>query len=614
MMLAHSLLAKRKSGTVVGSSGKGKLLDDTNKPQQLSRSISVNELNMSGSKNASAMNVSRSRHASISMKQGGPSFHCNGEDDQFDHNPATAHDERTEQEYTDSQLHDIDEVVAFLRKRAAIEEEYGRSMIKLSQSILGGKADDGKTGTYAEAWKHTLNLHENIGDIRLKFASSISAIADEVSTLHKNTERSRKQLKEAGYKHWKAVHESENCLEKSKKKYEGCSEDWEHALLIRETVSEGISSLMMPPSRQGGLAKSLSTMQLWKQATITKNPEKVQKQEEDARTRAAIANENYKQQLATTNTLRSNYFQIHLPRFIRMLLQTNETCDHGLQLQLIKHAHDMESMLLAEATLLSPVESDKLESGIVRTLEKIDNSSDFHQYMAAYFHNCKYFQKCDHQYSPYSMSPEAFSLANPKPVFGVDLSEVTVRDNIQVPLVVQKCIAAVEKDGLRIPGLYRVSAANHAVQKLRSQFNKDSELVDLGEWEDDISVVSSALKLYFRELPDSLFPKSMYHAFIDAARQSDECNRLISIHELVNQLNDAHYSTLQVLIGHLHNVQQLEAENRMGVQNLAIVWGPTLLDSPHDPMVAGGFDPSELRLQSKVVETILANYGRIFEL
>ncbi|KAJ3392095.1 hypothetical protein HDU84_004804 [Entophlyctis sp. JEL0112] len=328
-----------------------------------------------------------------------------------------------------------------------------------------------------------------------------------------------------------------------------------------------------------------------------------------------------------------------------MLLQTNETCDHGLQSQLIKHAHDLESMFLAEATLLSPVDGEKLgkgtrtstfflfirlpESGIVTTLERIDNSSDFHQYMAAYFHNSKYFQKCDYQYSPYSMvgaipvgcffnkifqSPEAFSLAHPKPVFGVDLSEVTVRDNVQVPLFVQKCIAAVEKDGLRTPGLYRVSAAHHAVQKLRNQFNKDSEKVDLGDWQDDISVISSALKLYFRELPDSLFPKSMYHAFIDAAKQSDERTRLISIHELVNQLNDAHYSTLQALIGHLHNVQQLEAENRMGVQNLAIVWGPTLLDSPHDAMVAGGFEPSELRLQSKVVETILANYGRIFEL
>ncbi|KAJ3354006.1 hypothetical protein HDU83_006022 [Entophlyctis luteolus] len=601
--------------------------------------MSVNELHMPASKNANSMKISRSRHASIAMK-GGPAFldaQCDVDDDnEFETHPSNMHDdERVDREYdTDDPLHDIDigkmgfdpednerivqllcdfesgfslmldrikqnmhsckvritieinfandfrkqEVAAFLKKRAAIEEEYGRSMIKLSQSILASKADDGKTGTYAEAWKHTLNLHESIGDIRLKFANSISAVADDVSTLHKNTERSRKQLKEAGYKHWKAVHESENCLEKSKKKYEACSEDWEHTLLIRETVSEGMSSMMMPPTRQGSLAKSLSTMQIWKQATITKNPEK-----------ASLIG-------------------------IQMLLQTNETCDHGLQSQLIKHAHDLESMFLAEATLLSPVDGEKLESGIVTTLERIDNSSDFHQYMAAYFHNSKYFQKCDYQYSPYSMSPEAFSLAHPKPVFGVDLSEVTVRDNVQVPLVVQKCIAAVEKDGLRTPGLYRVSAAHHAVQKLRNQFNKDSEKVDLGDWQDDISVISSALKLYFRELPDSLFPKSMYHAFIDAAKQSDERTRLISIHELVNQLNDAHYSTLQALIGHLHNVQQLEAENRMGVQNLAIVWGPTLLDSPHDAMVAGGFEPSELRLQSKVVETILANYGRIFEL
>ncbi|KAJ3120297.1 hypothetical protein HK100_012858 [Physocladia obscura] len=233
--------------------------------------------------------------------------------------------------------------------------------------------------------------------------------------------------------------------------------------------------------------------------------------------------------------------------------------------------------------------------------------------MDTYFQNTKYLQKSEYQYSPYSMSPEAFSLAHPKPVFGLDLTETSIRDDIQYPLIVEKCIQAVEKYGLRTQGLYRVSAAHHSVQKLRSLFDKDSEKVDLDEWSEDISVVSSALKLYFRELPNSLFPKSMYHAFIEAARQSDERNRLISIHELVNQLNDAHYSTLQALIGHLHNVQQLEAENRMGIQNLAIVWGPTLLDSPNDPMAAG-FEPSELRLQSKVVETVLANYGKIFEL
>ncbi|KAJ3026691.1 UNVERIFIED_CONTAM: hypothetical protein HDU68_005231 [Siphonaria sp. JEL0065] len=514
-------------------------------------------------------------------------------------------------------MYSCKEVATFLKRRAVIEEEYGRSMTRLSQSILSSKTEEGKKGSFSDAWKHSVMLHEQVGENRIKFAHTISAVAEEVSTLHKNTERSRKQLKEAGYKHWKAVHESENALEKAKSKYESCSEDWERAILTREQIIDNVYTMMMPNSRQGGLAKSISSLQIWKQATSTSNPAKVQKQEDDARTRAAIANENYKQQLATTNNLRSMYFQNHLPRFIRMLLETNEACDHGLQSQLIKYAKDLEDALMIEAATLSPIEREKIETGLVKTVEHVNNIGDFEQYMMNYFQNTKQLQKSDYQYSPYSMSPEAFSLAHPKPVFGLDLSTVTVRDDVQIPTIVDKCIKAVEKYGLRIQGLYRVSAAHHAVQKLRSVLDKDVDKVNLDEWADEIAVVSSALKLYFRELPDSLFPKSMYHAFIEAAKIEDERMRLIGIHELVNQLNDAHYSTLQALIGHLHKlsfffvklVQQLEAENRMGIQNLAIVWGPTLMDCPD----ASSFEPTELRLQSKVVETVLANFSRIFD-
>ncbi|KAI9350182.1 GTPase activating protein [Obelidium mucronatum] len=507
-------------------------------------------------------------------------------------------------------MHSCKEVAGFLKRRAAIEEEYGRAMTKLSQGILNSKAEEGKKGSFSDAWRHSVMLHEQVGENRIKFAQTVNAVADEVSTLHKNTERSRKQLKEAGYKHWKAVHESENALEKAKSKYESCSEDWERAILTREQLIGTVSTMMMPNSRPGGLAKSISSLQIWKQATSTSNPAKVQKQEDDARTRAAIANENYKQQLATTNNLRSTYFQTHLPRFIRMLLETNEACDHGLQTQLIKHARDLEDALMIEAGTLSPIDPEKLDAGIVKTVENVNNIGDFEQYMMAYFQNTKQLQKSDYQYSPYSMSPEAFFLAHPKPVFGLDLTTVTARDDVQVPKIVDRCIQAVERYGLHTQGLYRVSAAHHAVQKLRSALDKDDDKVNLDEWADEISVVSSALKLYFRELPDSLFPKTMYHAFIEAAKLEDERLRLITIHELVNQLNDAHYSTLQALIGHLHNVQSLEAENRMGIQNLAIVWGPTLMDCPD----ASSFDPSELRLQSRVVETVLANFHRIFEM
>ena len=39
----------------------------------------------------------------------------------------------------------------------------------------------------------------------------------------------------------------------------------------------------------------------------------------------------------------------------------------------------------------------------------------------------------------------------------------------------------------------------------------------MDDWTQDVPVITGALKLYFRELPDSLLPKSMYYTFIDAA-------------------------------------------------------------------------------------------------
>jgi hypothetical protein len=46
----------------------------------------------------------------------------------------------------------------------------------------------------------------------------------------------------------------------------------------------------------------------------------------------------------------------------------------------------------------------------------------------------------------------------------------------------------------------------------------------------------------------------------------------------------------------------------MGIQNLSIIWGPTLMDCPNvNP------DPAEFKLQSRVIETVLANYEKIFD-
>jgi len=49
----------------------------------------------------------------------------------------------------------------------------------------------------------------------------------------------------------------------------------------------------------------------------------------------------------------------------------------------------------------------------------------------------------------------------------------------------------------------------------------DVEAVDVQspEWSSDINVVSGALKLWFRELPEPVLTFGLYDAFIEAARE-----------------------------------------------------------------------------------------------
>ena len=60
------------------------------------------------------------------------------------------------------------------------------------------------------------------------------------------------------------------------------------------------------------------------------------------------------------------------------------------------------------------------------------------------------------------------------------------------------------------------------------------------------------------------------------AEHDNERLRHIRLHERVNDLPDPNYSTLKYFMGHLHKVVQHEAQNAMSIQNLAIVFGPTL--------------------------------------
>uniref|UniRef100_A0A8D0FLE5 Rho GTPase activating protein 27 n=1 Tax=Strix occidentalis caurina TaxID=311401 RepID=A0A8D0FLE5_STROC len=193
-------------------------------------------------------------------------------------------------------------------------------------------------------------------------------------------------------------------------------------------------------------------------------------------------------------------------------------------------------------------------------------------------------------------------------VFGCSLQALCERERGTVPRFVLQCIQTVERRGLDIDGLYRVSGNLATVQKLRYKVEHDEHLdLDDGRWE-DIHVVTGALKLFFRELPEPLVPLSHFDKFIAAIKMQDPTRRGRCVRDLVFSLPPAHHDTMKVLFRHLCRVIEYKEENRMSVQSIAIVFGPTLLR----PASEEGNMAMHMVFQNQVVEHILNQYSYIF--
>ncbi|XP_059811683.1 rho GTPase-activating protein 27 isoform X2 [Hypanus sabinus] len=193
-------------------------------------------------------------------------------------------------------------------------------------------------------------------------------------------------------------------------------------------------------------------------------------------------------------------------------------------------------------------------------------------------------------------------------IFGCNLVDLCRREGTTVPRFVLKCIQAVENRGLDIDGLYRVSGNLAIIQKLRFKVNHDENVnLEEGPW-DDVHVITGALKLFFRELPEPLFPYNYFNNFIAAIKLVDLAQRLNYMKELISSLPAPNHDTMQVLFRHLCNVVDCRSQNRMSSQSMAIVFGPTLLK----PETESGNITIHMVYQNQIVEYILNQYQHLF--
>ncbi|KAM4651628.1 rho GTPase-activating protein 33 isoform 2-T2 [Discoglossus pictus] len=199
-------------------------------------------------------------------------------------------------------------------------------------------------------------------------------------------------------------------------------------------------------------------------------------------------------------------------------------------------------------------------------------------------------------------------------VFGTDLGEHLLNSGEEVPRVLLSCAQFIEKFGV-VDGIYRLSGVSSNIQKLRHEF--DSERVpDLSRdtYLQDVHCVSSLCKLYFRELPNPLLTYRLYQPFSEAMSVTSEEEKLIRVHDLIQQLPPPHYRTLEYLMKHLSLLSTHSDRTGMHARNLAIIWAPNLLRS-RDIETAGtpGADAfREVRVQSILVEFLLCNVETLF--
>ncbi|XP_069547058.1 rho GTPase-activating protein 9 isoform X3 [Brachyistius frenatus] len=211
-------------------------------------------------------------------------------------------------------------------------------------------------------------------------------------------------------------------------------------------------------------------------------------------------------------------------------------------------------------------------------------------------------------------------------VFGCSLEMLCERERSSVPRFVRLCTEAVERRGLDTDGIYRVSGNLAVIQKLRylvnheravttdgrymfpAEFVQEEKLnLDESEWE-DIHVISGALKLFFRELPEPLVPYGFFTDIVETVKMSNYMDKVDRLKCLILNMPPPNHDTLQFMCRHLKRVLEYTDTNRMTTQNIGIVFGPTLMRPERD----NGNMAVNMIYQNQAVELILTESDHIF--
>ncbi|KAJ8401405.1 hypothetical protein AAFF_G00386360 [Aldrovandia affinis] len=177
-----------------------------------------------------------------------------------------------------------------------------------------------------------------------------------------------------------------------------------------------------------------------------------------------------------------------------------------------------------------------------------------------------------------------------------------------IPRLVESCIRFINLYGLQHQGIFRVSGSQVEVNDIKNSFERGNDPLTDEENNHDINSVAGVLKLYFRGLENSLFPKERFNDLISCIRIENLYERALYIRKiLLTAVPRSILIVMRYLFAFLNHLSQYSDENMMDPYNLAICFGPTLMPTPdiHDQVSCQAH-------VNEVIKTIIIHHETIF--
>ncbi|KAG1236690.1 hypothetical protein G6F67_001812 [Rhizopus microsporus] len=165
-------------------------------------------------------------------------------------------------------------------------------------------------------------------------------------------------------------------------------------------------------------------------------------------------------------------------------------------------------------------------------------------------------------------------------IFGTTLTEYAQQRGRSPPILITKCIEAIENlGGLGKEGIYRVPGKQSSMEKIKHAFERDEEAVVIGQ----------------NDVPEDIF------------KIPDQELRLMNLLTRLIKLPAANYDTLKALIAHLARIQSRVEKNKMTISNLTLIFTPAIFQDLNHAQSSPGEWAKDC-----VLEDLILNYNDIF--